>query len=89
MFVDEIKRKVLSEPEKVIIGAKRTIKYLKLGKIEKVFVAKNAPEDIVKDIEYYSKLVGAEVVKLDISNEELGAVLKKPIKVAVLSFLKK
>lgn len=61
---------------------------IKNGKVEKVYLAKNAPEDIVKDIEYYSKIGGFEVIKLDITNEELGAMFKKPFKISVVSIIK-
>jgi len=88
MGVEEIKMVMLNTPEKIVIGSRRTIKYLKLGKIKKVFMAKNVPEDIKKDIEYYSLLSGAEVEMLNITNEDLGAVLKKPFRVAVVSILK-
>ena len=86
--VEEIKMIMLNQPEKMVIGARRTLKYLKLGRVSKVFVAKNAPEDIKDDIEYYSKLSGTEVVLVPLDNEELGAALKKPFKVAVVSLLK-
>ena len=86
--VEELKVIMLNKPDKLVIGSRRTLKYLKLGKIAKVFVAKNAPEDIKSDIEYYAKLSNTDVVILDLNNEELGAALKKPFKVAVVSLLK-
>ena len=86
--VEEIKMLMLNQPDKLVIGSRRTLKYLKLGKLQKVFIAKNAPEDIKSDIEYYAKLSNVEVVSLPLDNEELGAALKKPFKVAVLSVLK-
>jgi len=86
--IEEIRRLMLTQPEKLVIGSRRTIKYLKLGKVSKVFIAKNAPEDIRSDIEYYAKLGNVEVINVNLNNEELGAVLKKPFKVAVLSVLK-
>ena len=86
--IAEIKRVMLNTPEKLVIGSNKTIKYLKLSKIAKVFLAKNVPEDIRSDIIYYAKLSGAETIDLDLTNEELGAVLRKPFKVAVVSILK-
>lgn len=76
------------DKEKVILGSKRTIKYLKLGKISKVYVARNVPEDILEDIQYYALLSKVEVKKLEASNEELGVILKKPFKVSVIGILK-
>ena len=82
-------RKILSEEKgRVIIGSKRTIKMIKNGKIEKVFLAKNTPEDIKNDILYYSKLGNIEVEILNYTNEEIGLLLKKPFKISVVSILK-
>jgi len=86
--IDELKRIIINEPEKLIVGSERTLKYLRLGKIKKVFVANNAPEALLEDIEYYAKLSDTEVSKLSINNEELGAVLGKPYNVAVVSLIK-
>jgi len=74
--------------DKIIIGSRRTIKYLKLGKISKIYLANNVPEDILEDISYYAKLANAEVKKTDMSNVELGILLKKPFKISVIGILK-
>ena len=79
---------MLNEPEKLVIGSKRTVKYLKIGKVRKVFLAKNAPDNIKDDIIYYAKLSGTEVSELAVTNEELGAILGKPFNVAVVSLIK-
>jgi large subunit ribosomal protein L30e len=86
--IEEIKMIMLNTPEKLVIGSKRTVKYLKLGKVQKVFLAKNAPETIKEDIIYYSKLAGTDVSELPVTNEELGAILRKPFNVAVVSLMK-
>jgi len=76
------------QKEKMIIGSRKTIKYLKLGKIIKVYLANNVPEDILEDIIYYARLANAEVKKTDLSNVELGILLKKPFKISVIGILK-
>ena len=86
--IDELKLLMQNQPERVVIGSNRTLKLLKLSKVDKVYIAKNAPEDILNDIKYYAKLANVEVIPLSLSNEELGAILKKPFKVAVVSVLK-
>ena len=73
---------------KVIIGTERTVKALKRGKIAKVFLTSNCPEDVSEDIEYYSRLAKAKVVRLKHPNTELGVICKKPFAISVLSFLK-
>ena len=86
MNINEIRN--LVEQGKVTIGTNKTIKMLKLGKISTVILAKNVPSEIEEDINYYSKLANAKVVKLDLFNDELGAALKKRFKVSVLGILK-
>ena len=86
--IEELKLLIQNQPEKIVIGSNRTIRLLRLSKINRVYLSRNAPEDIISDIEYYSKLSNVEVIKLGIDNEELGAILKKPFKVAVISILK-
>jgi len=70
------------------LGYNRPLKMIKRGKVEKIFLAKNVPENIKKDIEYYQKLGNFEVEVLDYSNEEVGLLLKKPFKISVISILK-
>jgi len=74
--------------KKPVMGAKRTLKLLKIGNLEKVYIAKNCREDIRKDIEHYAELANVELIKLDITNDELGVVCKKPFNISVLSFEK-
>ncbi|MGC9079543.1 MAG: ribosomal L7Ae/L30e/S12e/Gadd45 family protein [Nanopusillaceae archaeon] len=83
---DDIKRNV--EDKRIVIGTNRTLKMIKNGKVEKVFLAKNTPENIKNDIIYYSKLGNFEVEILNYTNEEIGLLLKKPYKISVISILK-
>jgi len=86
--INELRVLMINSPEKLVIGSRRTIKYIKLAKVQKVFLSRNVPDDVKSDIEYYAKLSNVEVIRLDLSNEELGSILKKPFKVAVVSILK-
>ncbi|MBI2657318.1 ribosomal L7Ae/L30e/S12e/Gadd45 family protein [Candidatus Woesearchaeota archaeon] len=71
-----------------IIGTGKTLKSLKLGRVQKVLVSSNCPPRVEKDIAYYSGLSGAEVHKLDYPNDELSVICKKPFAISVLAFLK-
>jgi len=84
---DDLRKKIVDE-KKIIIGYNRTLKMIKRGEVEKIFLAKNVPENIKKDIEYYQKLGNFEVEVLNYSNEEVGLLLKKPFKISVISILK-
>ncbi len=79
-------RKAIREG-KVIIGTDRTIKFIMNGKISKVVIAKNCPENIRKRLEYYSKIYGIEIVEFDGNNKELGTFCGKPFSISVMGIL--
>ena len=72
----------------LVVGTERTIKSLKLGKVQKVLVSANCPARVEKDINYYAGLGNAEMQKLAFQNDELGVICKKPFSISVLAFLK-
>jgi ribosomal protein L30E len=80
MSVDEIKKNLKTKI--LVIGADRVLKALKNKELIKVFLASNAPESFVKDVEYYANLTKVEVEKLSMPNDELGVVCKKPFSIA-------
>ena len=82
--ITEIKK--LLKDKNLVIGTERTIKNLKSGKISKIFISSNCPSIVKADIEYYSKLTNAAVVKLKYPNEELGVICKKPFSISVLGY---
>jgi large subunit ribosomal protein L30e len=85
--ITEIK-KVLEE-RKYVIGAERGLKNLKLGNVEKVYLASNCKEDVKKEAEYLAKLSNASVVVLNQPNDELSLICKKPFSISMLSVIKK
>ncbi|HIH61802.1 MAG TPA: 50S ribosomal protein L30e [Methanobacteriales archaeon] len=68
----------------VILGSKKSIQNLKLGKGKIVIIAENAPEDIKDDVEYYAKLSNIPVYVYKGSSVELGSVCGKPFTVTTL-----
>ncbi len=84
--MEEIK-KVLGT-EKLIIGLERTMKALRKGELSKVFLASNAPTEAKGDLEHYKAISGLKVEELDMDNEELGALCRKPFQVSVLGLKK-
>ena len=72
----------------IIIGTQKTLKSLKLGRVQKVLMSSNCPGNIEKDINYYAGFSGAEVFKLDFPNDELSVICKKPFSISVLAVLK-
>lgn len=85
-ILDEIKKSVGNN--NVIVGASRTLDALKLGNVSKVFVTSNCKQEVKSEIIKLASLSKAEVVELDISNEELGTLYKKPFSISVVCFIK-
>lgn len=77
-------RKVLAE-EKVIIGARETLRNVKRGKVKKIFLAGNCPTTVKESIEAYKKLSKIEVIQLQEPSNELMLICKKNFPVTVLS----
>ena len=86
--IDSAEIKKMLKADNVLIGTERTIKNLKLGRVQKVLVSSNCPAGVEKDINYYAGLSGAEIHKLDYPNDELSVICKKPFSISVLAFLK-
>ncbi len=84
--IEEIKNAL--KMNTLIIGTDRTIKMIKQGKIEKVFVTTSCPENILQDLEHYEKIVKFKLIKLDYPNTELGVFCKKQYSISVVSIAK-
>ena len=80
--------KSVLKTDKVVMGTEETIKELKQNKISTVYLSSNVAENVENDINYYSEIAGAEVVKLSVPNDELGVMCQKPYYVAVLGIRK-
>ncbi|ALL00490.1 50S ribosomal protein L30e [Pyrodictium delaneyi] len=72
---------------KVILGSRKTLRYVKTGKAKAVIVAANAPPELRSDILYYAELSGIPVYVYPGTSVELGAVCGKPFTVASLAIL--
>ncbi|OGI12457.1 hypothetical protein A3K64_04405 [Candidatus Micrarchaeota archaeon RBG_16_36_9] len=77
------------EEKKVILGSKRTLKYLKLGNVKKVIISSNAPESVKKDVEHYTKLTGIELETFDGTSKQLGIFCGKPFSISALAVVSK
>jgi len=86
--IDAAEIKKMLKSGNAVIGTEKTMKGLKLGKVQKVLISSNCPDKVVNDISYYAGLSGAEFHKLDYPNDELSVICKKPFAISVLAFLK-
>ena len=73
---------------KLVIGTDRAMKGLKDGTVARIFLAKNTPKKVVEDVDYYSKMSGSEIIRLDMTNEELGVVCRKPFLISIVTVFK-
>ncbi len=80
--MDEL-TKALDE-KTLVLGKDRTLKKLKKGEVSKVFLANNCSDEIKEEI--LKNKNKAEIIELDISNEELNIRCKKPFNISVLSY---
>lgn len=69
---------------KPIYGLNNTVKKLKQGKLQKVYIASNCPDK--KGVLDMGKQFGTEVVELKETNAQLGVICKKPYAISALSF---
>lgn len=69
---------------KVIIGYKESIDFIKSNKPKLVVMTKNIPENMRKEIEHNAKIFGLEVIIFDGSSKELGVVCGKPFPISTL-----
>lgn len=87
-MVDISEVKKLLKSKNLIIGTQRTVKYLKLGKLSRVYISSNCPIEVKNDLAYYGELSETPILELEQTNEELGAICKKSFFISVLSVLK-
>lgn len=82
----ELKAKL--RERKVVLGTEGVIKKLRAGAIERVFLVRNCPEEIKKDILHFSTLANIQAGELELDNEELGVFCKKGFFVSVIGIVK-
>ncbi|MDP6647912.1 MAG: ribosomal L7Ae/L30e/S12e/Gadd45 family protein [Candidatus Woesearchaeota archaeon] len=80
-------KKLIKEKE-LVIGTERTIKNLKLGRVEKIILSSNCAENVISDLNSYARLGNVETIRINYLNEELGVICKKLFSISVLSILK-
>ena len=67
-----------------VIGNNKVIAAIKDGSIQRVLLAKNAPQELKDDAKYYANLANIEFVELEQDNEELGVICKKNFFIAII-----
>ncbi len=67
-----------------VIGNNKVIASIKDGSVQRVLLAKNAPQELKDDAKYYANLANIELVQLEQDNEELGIICKKNFFIAII-----
>lgn len=70
---------------RVVLGSKRALNSLKMGKARMVVIASNAPKDLRNLVEYYSKVASIPVYTYGGASIELGRVCGKPFPVTMIA----
>ena len=73
---------------KLVIGTAEVMKLLKHNKLARIFAASNCPASIKDDLKHYGTMADCEIVELQVPNDELGVLCKKPFSIAVVGVLK-
>ncbi len=72
-----------------IYGIKETLKAMRNGMIETVFLSATCPAKIQHDLNTKAEIAKISINKLDITAEELAAQLKKPFSINVVGIKRK
>lgn len=77
------------EDKKLVIGSNRLLKELKVGRVEEIFITTNCPAALKDDLVSYADMNKKKATELDITNEELGVLCKKPFSINVVGISRK
>jgi len=75
--------------DKLVIGLETTMNALRNNNIEYVFVASNAPQNMIEDLEHNSTVAETLISQLKVNSEDLGVACKKQFRVTVVGVLRK
>jgi large subunit ribosomal protein L30e len=74
--------------KKLVIGTNNVIKIIKRDDVKCVICSANCTEDVMNDLNYYSKNFGVEIKKFKGNSRQLGEICGKPFNVMLLGIRK-
>lgn len=80
-------KKLLTE-KRLVLGTEQTLKFIKQGKLAKVYLSSNCPPNVKEDLNKYCSLSDIECQDLPVPNEEVGVWCKKGFAISVIGVLK-
>lgn len=84
MSLEKLKE-ILKDKEKITFGADETLKKVKLGKVNTIFLAKDCKPIIRSRFLSYKKGGDLEIFELDYTSADIGTLCKKQFSISVLS----
>lgn len=82
-----VELKKLLAAKKLLFGAEETVKALRKGGVQKVYIVATCNDVVRSDVETLCKVSGVELVTLSQSSDEIGVICKKPFGVSVISVI--
>jgi len=70
--------------KKIIIGYKKSVKFIKLNTPKLIVISENIPEQMRREIEHSSKISNANVEIFDGTSKELGILCGKEFPISTL-----
>ncbi len=86
MNIQEIKKMLGSE--KLIFGGEESLKALRKNTLSSVIFSQNPKPELKKDIEHHASIAGVKIEELDIPNDELGTLCRKPFPISTIGVRK-
>ncbi len=83
----ESELKLLLKSGKVILGSRKVIKNLKLGKLKLVIIASSLRNDLKEDIRTYAKFSDIPIYEYPGSGKDLGTLCGKPFKISTIGVI--
>ncbi|WP_456366001.1 50S ribosomal protein L30e [Thermococcus sp.] len=84
-FAFELRK--VQDTGRLVMGAKKSIHYAKVGEAKMIIIASNSRPDVKEDIRYYAKLSGIPVYEFEGTSVELGTLLGRPHTVSAIAIL--
>ena len=77
-----------AKEKKLVIGTRTIVRCIKKSAIKCVICPENCREDVLGDLDYYSKNFGIEIKKFSGNSRQLGEICGKPFNIMLLGVKK-
>jgi large subunit ribosomal protein L30e len=74
--------------KKLVVGTRMIIKNIKKDAVKYVICPENCRDDVLEDLDYYSRNFGIEIRKFSGNSRQLGEICGKPFNIMLLGIKK-